>query len=811
MSLDIIEIALDSITDHVMFEKLASEIMRDEGYPNIKPLGGTGDEGQDATHESIFLNEGRTITVFQYTIQRGKLLSKMKDTIDKLQKAGADFHVLALVTPHTISAESQRKIIKDIRKTYEVNLNIYERKTLLNRLADYSNGIFHRHFPDIRKQFDELFSKKPALSDEASTQLECSMLKCSLSFTFNKEAPRARKSIFDCLTLGLLMENPSKELTIDELCKSHQAVIGVNIPPEKDKVRASLQRLLSKNMVKSDGRVYKVTELALQNAASTAIQANEDTDSMISDIVDEVASITKIKLSEQDIIRITKNIKNVLCKLFQLFGIELSNQVLRSKTPTPVYLDSSDELIAMASRKLPNEIGDILISVVAETLKNPTEEQAKTLSNWAHAYIGASVMNLDPSLSEFQLTNFKNKIFILDTDFILDCLVQGMPISNTYLQLVRVLTAYGCRIIIPNACIKECVSHAHYSPRTYAHFGSRLFSLNNSYVDEQVGNVFVKGYYYDFINGVISSNTKYQDYIMNYYEPNAPNKFMIDAIKTIFPAGIEFLNTEDLLDTEKEIPKDQHKALSDELLNLVLKSKKAEYRTPEENREIANNDATLFLTAIYLNEKSESSLDQVLGGTCYLITASGRYLICSKKAGIRDVVTTRPQPLIGIFDLIGGIDVSPSEFVKLFENPLLIYSVRSSWDDVEILLNSGISLKDKSIARLRWDLNQRLHEQIVALKEADLKESEGDVEEGKISDNLYIELVKTSSSLEYSHIPEIDILISSLKQAKNDAEEKDRLIYELSEKFERLEKEILRFGKRKQNYLKKLVKKKKMK
>ena len=781
--------------------------MRDEGYPNIKPLGGTGDEGQDAIHESLFINEGRIITVFQYTIQRGTLSAKIGGTINTLQKAGTDFHVLVLVTPNIISTESQRKMIKDTRKNYEINLNIYERKTLINRLVDYSNGIFHRYFPDIRKQVDELFSKKPALSDEASPQLECSMLKCSLAFTFNKETPRARKSIFDYLTLGLLMEDPSKELTIDELCKGYQAAISVNIPPEKDKVAASLQRLLSKKMVQHDGSVFKVTESALQNTASTAIQANEGTDSMISDIVDEVISITEIKLSVQDISIITRNIRSVLCKLFQLFGIELSNQVLRSKTPTPVYLDSSDEMIAMVTRQLPRDIGDVLMAVIAETFKKPTEEQAKTLSNWAHAYIGASVMNLDPYLNEFQLTNFKNKIFILDTDFILDCLVQETPLSNTYLKLVRVLTASGCRIIIPNACIKECVSHAHYSPRTYAYFDKRLFSLNNSYVDEQVGNVFVKGYYYAFINGMISSNTKYKDYLMNYYEPNAPKKFMIDAIRTIFPAGIEFLNPEDLLDTEKDIPKDQHKALSDKLLDLVLKRKKAEYRTPEENREIANNDATFFLTAIYLNEKSESSLDQVLGGTCYLITASGRYLICSKKVGIRDVVTTRPQPLIGILDLIGGIDISPSEFVKLFENPMLIYAVRSSWDDVATLLNSGIALKDKSIARLKWDLNQRLHEQIVALKEADLKESVEDVEEGKISDNLYIELMKTSSSLGYSHIPGVDTLISALKQAENDVGEKDRLIYELTEQYERLEVEIQRFGKRKQKYLRKIGKK----
>ncbi len=35
MSVDIVEIAFDNMTVHQQFEKLASEVMRDEGYPNI--------------------------------------------------------------------------------------------------------------------------------------------------------------------------------------------------------------------------------------------------------------------------------------------------------------------------------------------------------------------------------------------------------------------------------------------------------------------------------------------------------------------------------------------------------------------------------------------------------------------------------------------------------------------------------------------------------------------------------------------------------------------------------------------------------
>lgn len=85
MSVDIVEIALDKITDHRQFEKLASEIMRDEGYPNIKPLGGVADSGQDAVQESFFLSEGRNRVVFQYTLQEC-LVGKIDETVNKLNK-----------------------------------------------------------------------------------------------------------------------------------------------------------------------------------------------------------------------------------------------------------------------------------------------------------------------------------------------------------------------------------------------------------------------------------------------------------------------------------------------------------------------------------------------------------------------------------------------------------------------------------------------------------------------------------------------------------------------------------------------------
>lgn len=802
MSLDIIEIALDCLTDHTEFEKLASEIMRDEGYPNIKPLGGVADMAQDAIQESYFFSEGRTRVVFQYTLQK-YLPGKIEDTITKLSRNNIEYHELVTVTPTRISTERQQKMIQEARKKHGVSLFIYERKTIINRLANYENGIFHRHFPDIEKQVIDLTSKQPLLSDDKSGLFEFAMLRASIAFTFGKGASRARKSIFDYLTLGLLLENPSEYIPIVKLPEKYRRTVGGK-RPQMAQMEAALKRLMAIGFLEYDGDSARATNLAIQTMTGSTIKANEATDSLTSDIIDEVHRISKKKLSEQDKQRLVRNTQDVLVKYLQLFGIELANQVLGNATPSPVYLNSSQDLVVAAKRQLSPDLGELLISVISQTLKTPTKEQAQTLANWSLAYLGVEIMNIDPYLKEFQATRFADKVFVLDTDFILDCLVKECPRSTIYVNLIRTLRSFGCRVIIPESCLQECVNHARISPKTYDYFGPRLLLLSDSFIDENVGNVFVKGYYYGRSNGNISSGTSFKEYLRNYYEPSAPIPFISDTLQTIFPAEVKIINPTSLL--TEDIPEDQMSDMCEALLELMLKSKKSEYRSGSENEELAQTDARLFLTVLYLNGEAEHSSGCILGGHCYLITASGRYLRSSSKIGLRDVVTTRPQSLVALLDLIGEIKMTPTEFVSLFENPLIIYAVSQAWEDVQVLIESGIVLKEKSIPRLRWDLDQGLHEKIVALRETDTRaESVEEAADLDIGDHEYIELLKSAASRGYRRIPELDPLIKAVEKAQNDVQAKSRAFDELLSKYEGLEKAVAHFGKRKQRYLRKMA------
>jgi len=804
MSLDIVEIALDGLTDYQKFEKIASEIMRDEGYPTIMPLGGSADLGRDAIQESYFISEGKNITVFQYTLQE-YLPGKIKDTINKLNKANIEYNKLVIVTPHSISTERQDQMKRDTRKDYNRDLDIYERKAIVNRLSNFDNGIFHRHFPDIERQVKDLTAKKPLLSPDDSTLLESARLRSSLAFAVSEESPRVRDSLFDSLTLNIIIDSTDKDISVSDLRAKYSEHIGVELPTTQ--LEASLRRLSSRGLLVQRQDRVSLTEFAKRSHARITIRANEATNALISDIIAEIFEISGKEFSERECQIVANNARKILVRLFSLFGIEFANQVLKHAAPSPVYLDETDDLLQIARNQLSPELGELLIHVMSHILRNPTREQAETLANWSLAYLGVQIMNLDPRLRELQSMRFARKMFVLDTDFILNCIVRECPLSNTYLNLIQTLRNLGCRVIVPESCIQECVTHAEISPRTYDYFGDKLLSLGDVFVDEVVGNVFVKGYYYARVNRHISPNTSFRDYRRNYYEPSAGKAFLIEVVKDRFPEGVEVLNISSLL--TRSVPEEQMLPMSDALYELFLSGLKSRYRSKDDIKELAETDSCLFLTALHLNQESERVPGEILGGCCYLITSSVKYLRSAKKVGIRDVVTTRPQSLIALLDIIGGIKIEPIEFVRLFENPMLIHAIREAWDDVQVLLDSGIDLRNKSIARLRWDLDQELHNRISALEDAELV-ADASGEEASVStgDTEFTELIKSAAARGYRRIPELETFMQSLEKAESEAKEREEAYNQLLQKHEELEKTITHFGKRKQRYLRRIASRK---
>ena len=217
MSFDAIELALGHMTDFVAFERLATEVMYLEGWQDIKPLGGRGDLGQDAVSERFFELSGVQRTVFQYTLQQ-YLPEKVTATIEKLQDNKIGFVELIVVTPNSISSERQIKMKRAARTDYGVALDIYDRNTIVSRLADLENGLFHRHFPDIRAQIEDITRSGDRLATP-ETHTQRILLQVSLALTFRAGAPRVRKSLFDHFVLAVIVHQDNAAVPLDALCE----------------------------------------------------------------------------------------------------------------------------------------------------------------------------------------------------------------------------------------------------------------------------------------------------------------------------------------------------------------------------------------------------------------------------------------------------------------------------------------------------------------------------------------------------------------------------------------------------------------
>ena len=788
MSLDVIELALDRMTDFTGFERLATQLMYLEGWYDIKPLGGTGDMGQDAVSERFFGEGASQRTVFQYTLQH-YLPGKVTDTIEKLRANNIDFFELIVVTPHSISSERDIKMQRGARSEHGVRLNIFDRKRLVSRLADLENGIFHRHFPNIKAQVDDIVrsGSRAAIPQE---KLERTLLQVSLALTFRPGALRVRKSLFDHFVLAVLLDQEAPYVQLDVLARRCGEALPADASLPAAQVHAAVARLAKSGLVLRTDESVRASEQALVEVATSTLRLSEATNTFAADILATVNEARGQRVADADARRIVRNIRAALL------------EIARARAATLGGTEASDGKIpAIVRRQLDTDVGDLLDAALADGLRAPTDSQAETIAQWTQAYLGLALMGLDPVLNDFQASRLAAKTFLLDTDVVLEAIVTDGRRSTGILDVLSSLAQRQCRLVVPESVVDECVEHASRSETTYRFFGSGLGQLTPAAVEERVWNAFVKGYYYAVAHGRIAKSVTYRDYLANFYEESAPRKFFSAVITDVLPNEVEILpigfgRSRPLDDAEVD-------RLADTLQqDLAERSKKARYRTAEQEKALARTDATLYLSALSRNPTDMTAHQHVLGGTCYLLTETARYERVAQAVGIRTKVTVRPSTVAGILSFV-GTPISSTEFVQLFDNPLLDRAVGAVWPDMEKLMRSGVDLRAKNLARLRFDFDHALHERLTILESAqDAEEQDSKTEVS--SDERFMELIESAAGRGYSFIPEVAAIRDRIGGGEKRVEELQQLLDEAMSTNTELEKDIGFFGKRRQKYLRRM-------
>jgi len=779
-----INIALDNYTDFRKFEELATTILNDDGYNAIVAIGGIGDDGIDA-QETKYFNDGTEKTIFQYSLDKSPK-QKIINTIDKLKSNDIKFQNLVYVT--TVQINNIGEIRADIRKKYgnDFSVEIIERTTIISRLQKDNDKLFKRYFPDIKAQLTSLSESETYFNSRSKDLFQSSLLKCSLLFTFNPNAQPTRKDLFDKLILSVIVNR--KELLLTEISSFLKRQYSRDIP--EDQIKSSLERLKKEKLVsEKEGKIQttiKTTEIIEGNV----LEINKETEALIEDITEKVKKTISKPLDVTTLSKIKTNIKESLSAYFRLHGFDCVN----SDKIWTANIDNNEDLIKITKANgLSNETGDLLVYAIGETLKNPTKQQASTLFKWAKAFIGLQILNLDPTLKEFQKTTFSQKTFIVDTDVLLNCIVKESELHKIYVRLIKGLKSYGCKLIIPEEVIAEVLKHGDAQPN-YNYIKNTFDSVDENIVSEQIHNVFVKGYYTAIINNKISKTTSFKQYISNYIDDSSPRSFLIDVIKHYFSNTFQITDLSNI--SKQNIDNDLLERLTRKINDITRLTFKAKWRNNEENLEISRNDAKMYLTAYSLNRINQETEKTILPHNHYLLTNSTRAARCGLKEGLTTSVSVKPEVLISLFEQLGSFEIESKEFLNIFENPYLANITNDCWENIKLLIDSGVDLSDKNPVRLKYDLNDTIHEFLTNDNDSSFEEDMNRQNEGEIKDfNQFVEKVKSKG---YKFSQSIETFLSDHKALKDDLQQQKELYGKMNE-------QIAILGKRKQKYLERIA------
>lgn len=794
MSYDLVEVALEKYTDFTLFERLASEMMRDFGYYDITPLGGTWDEGRDAIDIKHFEGKGTIKTVFQYSLQMN-VSGKVIETLEKLKVNRIEYQKLIIVTNRKITSGQQTELRRRAVSEFKKDLEFFDREKIIPILGDPERGLMERYFPSLEKQIGLLYRER---GEEISETREKSFLKTCSIFYYDKESENVRKTLIDKIIIEILATATSPVRNIQDLVSLINGKITAKTVDDIQVANAIKRLKENKTIVVGDSIVLTGTMKAQISGIESRL--HESVNSLISEILAKIKRLCTCDISIEQEAHIRSNSLKTIVNCFYIYGSDIARQLSEEKVIQQVIDTSDTDIAACAMKNLSSEIGSVLLVAIAELFYRPNAEQYNILSSMCRSYLASVILSIDPVLSEFQATKFSKKIFILDTDFVLDTINEDSLKKKKNRKILDNLAAMNCRIVIPRNCIEECINHAKIADRTYTHFNDTLLSLPEEFVDQHVWNAFVKGfYYYRKMNP--KSKINFFEYRANFYEEKNEYGFMLDVINTKMPPCVKVVQQKDLID--EKIDEEEIKKLGDSIYEIMKDSRKSKYRTVDEMKKISYLDAELYLIALKLNSDIDSKKSGLLSQYAYIISESNRYIkAVSGKRQYKNIVI-RSYSIYSLLRVIGIIK-NPRNEMETLADPLLERIVNEMWEDVSRLVKNGIRLDNMNLTRLRWDMDENLHEKLVRIESEDEKAIADDTKVYNRDDD-YMEMLHKFRDKGYSLVPEAEALIAIVEEDKKtidnlqkEKKEYDNIIRDLLSKSSE-------FGKKKQRYLRKIA------
>ena len=185
------------------------------------------------------------------------------------------------------------------RSEHRVRLDIFDRETLISRLADLENGIFHRHFPNIKAQLDDI-GRAATRAAIPQKQLERTLLQVSLALTFRKGALRVRKSLFDHFVLAVLLDQAGSSVQLDVLARHCTEAFPAGPSFPDTQVYAAVKRLAKSGLLSLTNQSVLASDRALFEVATSTLRLSEATHTFAADILAILTEARRKRVSDVD-------------------------------------------------------------------------------------------------------------------------------------------------------------------------------------------------------------------------------------------------------------------------------------------------------------------------------------------------------------------------------------------------------------------------------------------------------------------------------------------------------------------------------
>jgi hypothetical protein len=510
-NLDLIEASLSRPMDWGAVEKLVYDILVQDDLPTLRRIGGVGDEGVDAIDEAFYEDEQRTETVVQITSEQAQV-GKFNRTVKRLRECGITFDLLVIVYRHPVSGDTRRKV-REAADSERISVDIRDQSYLIAQLAKLENGIFARHFQDIRTQVNQLLDEGDPLKN-ADGRLRHAMLASLAAYVLNKDARVVRTTLFDRTVIAVLVANQT-DLTNNELASEVSKLLPGD-PISDDRIASAIDRLETDGLcIRVSGGRVKVSESAVEVVGTALVRIRAAFEQMLNQLVKDISKFATLNDAQRGYVE--RNVRRALTYLVQLveptgeFDAEASAEIsLGEKTFQQMLGKDLNDAVARSS----------LLSMI-KFVQDPAN--AEILSTLARSYSSLRLRNMDPLGKRWQAANLSRSQMLLDTDVVLLLIIEELPDHPPLLAALRALQAEGVKLIVPKGVIIEAAGHISRADRTYNRFGEVLGRMRPEMADAIVWYAVVRGFYYSKSG---SSVNAFLTYWKKYYDRDDPAAYV---------------------------------------------------------------------------------------------------------------------------------------------------------------------------------------------------------------------------------------------------------------------------------------------